>query len=327
MRRQSPGAELSFETGEAFEVAMKRSALPGILLLLSPWVWAQDNSNLSQFFEGKQVVVKMDMPGSQSGVDIRPQRPNSLDARSYGDSLKKYPIALHTGDAVMVTKVKVKDKAIEFQLGGGGFGTFMDNSDTSVHFTPASKSQREKDLEDQISNTDDSDKKARLQRELDYLRRQRERDDQRNRAIAVQAAEVKKEQVNQDRMRGGSRFNLKYDRKVPANLTPQDVMAALAPYVSFPPDMGGAGQADAPSAAPAAATAPVANGSTADPALGLQKGMHEDQVRALLGTPASVTDTDHDGIQVHALTFVQGNSHIRAEFVNGVLIRYTISVN
>jgi hypothetical protein len=306
---------------------MKRSALLGILLLLSPWVWAQDDASLSQFFEGKQVVVKMDMPGSQSGVDIRPQRGNSLDARGYGDSLKKYPIALHTGDAVMVTKVKVKDKAIEFQLGGGGFGTFMDNSDTSVHFTPASKSQREKDLEDQISNTDDSDKKARLQRELDYLRRQRERDDQRNRAIAVQASEVKKEQVNQDRMRGGSRFNLKYDRKVPANLTPQDVMAALAPYVSFPPDLGGAGQADVPSAAPAAATAPVANGSTADPALGLQKGMHEDQVRALLGTPASVTDTDHDGIQVHTLTFVQGNSHIRAEFVNGVLIRYTISVN
>jgi hypothetical protein len=71
----------------------------------------------------------------------------------------------------------------------------------------------------------------------------------------------------------------------------------------------------------------VAKGGTADPGMGLQKGMHEDQVRALLGTPASVTDTDHDGIQVHALTFVQGSSHIRAEFVNGVLIRYSISVN
>jgi hypothetical protein len=291
---------------------------------------AQDATSLSQFFEGKQVVVKMDMPGSQSGVDIRPQRPNSLDARGYGDSLKKYPIALHTGDAVMVTKVKVKDKSIEFQLGGGGFGTFMDNSDTSVHFTPASKSQREKDLEDQIKNTDDSDKKAHLQRELDYLRRQRERDDQRNRAIAVQAAEVKKEQVDQDRMRGGSRFNVKYDGKVPANLTPQDVMAVLAPYVTFQPDLGGPGQPEVPPAVPAAAisaAAPAVNGGMAEPALGLQKGMHEDQVRALLGTPSSVTDTDHDGIQLHALTFVQGSSHIRAEFVNGVLIRYSISVN
>jgi hypothetical protein len=325
MRRQSSGAARSFATGKAFEVAMKRSALVGILLFLSPYVRAQDNGTLSQFFEGKQVIVKVDMPGSQSGVDIRPQRPNSLDARGYGDSLKKYPIALHTGDAVMVTKVKVKDKAIEFQLGGGGFGTFMDNSDTSVHFTPASKSQREKDLEDQIKNTDDSDKKARLQRELDYLRRQRERDDQRNRAIAVHAAEVKKEQVDQDRMRGGSRFNLKYDGKVPKDLTPQDVMAALAPYVTFPPGMGGAGQPEEPAATSEAA--PVAKGGTADPGMGLQKGMHEDQVRALLGTPASVTDTDHDGIQVHALTFVQGSSHIRAEFVNGVLIRYSISVN
>ena len=70
------------------------------------------------------------------------------------------------------TTVKVKDKSIEFQLGGGGFGTFWDASDTSVHFTPAEKSQREKDLEDQISNTDDSYEKARLQRQLDDLRRE-----------------------------------------------------------------------------------------------------------------------------------------------------------
>src|ERR1700734_3589720 len=110
------------------------------------------------------------MPGSQQGIDVFPQQPNSLDAKNYGKRMKSFPIALHNGDAVMITMVKVKDKLIEFQLGGGGFGTFGDDTDTSVKFTPAPKSDREKDLESQISQTDDQDRKNDLQRQLDYLR-------------------------------------------------------------------------------------------------------------------------------------------------------------
>jgi hypothetical protein len=290
---------------------------------------AQDSQALSQFFEGKQVVVKLDMPGSQQGIDIYPQHPNSLDAKAYGKRMKTVPIALHNGDAVMVTTVKVKDKLIEFQLGGGGFGTFGDDTDTSVKFTPAPKSDREKDLENQLSNTDDQSQRDNIQRELDYLRRQRERDDQRNRTIAEQNAQVKKLQVDDSRARGGSRFNLRYDGKVPANITPQDVMAALSPYVSFPANMtGGAPAAAAAASAPAmvpvsAPVAPAGSGTVN----GLQKGMRQDQVRALLGNPTGSADTDHDGIQVHSETYAQGNSFIHAEFVNGVLVRYSVDVN
>ena len=60
---------------------------------------------------------------------------------------------------------------------------------------------------------------------------------------------------------------------------------------------------------------------------GLQKGMHQDQVRALLGNPTGSADTDHDGLQVHSETYVQGSSYIHAEFVNGVLVRYSIDVH
>ncbi len=295
-------------------------------------LWAQDNAALSQFFEGKQVVVKIDMPGSQQGIDIYPQRPNSLDAKAYGKRMKSFPVALHNGEAVMVTTVKVKDKLIEFQLGGGGFGTFGDDTNTAVQFTPAPKSDREKDLENQLSNTDDQDKKDQIQRELDYLRRQRERDDQRNKAIAVAAAQVKQQQVDDNRAKGGSRFNLRYDGKVPANITPQDVVAALSQYLSFPPQMTGASGAPQPAAQTAAAGAPQSAappqaGSPVGPVAGLQKGMHQDQVRTLLGNPTSVADTDHDGIQVHSETYAQGNSYVHAEFVNGVLVRYSIDVH
>jgi hypothetical protein len=55
--------------------------------------------------------------------------------------------------------------------------------------------------------------------------------------------------------------------------------------------------------------------------------MHQDQVRAMLGNPTSVADADHDGIQVHSETFAQGTSLVHADFVNGVLVKYSIDVH
>lgn len=299
------------------------------LLLLAAWfsitpLWAQNEAALKQFFEGKQVVVKLDMPGSQQGVDIYPQRPVPLDTKAYGKRMKGFPVALHNGDTVMITTVKVKDKLIEFQLGGGGFGTFGDDTDTSVHFTPTPKSDHEKDLENQLTFADDPDQKARIQRELDYLRRQRERSDQRKKAIAEADAQAKREQVDVNRARGGSRFNLRYNGKIPADITPQDVVAALSQYVSFSPDMGSVASGSAAAAAPAPAPVMAPGGGTI---AGLQKGMREEQVHSLLGNPTGVIDSDHDGIQVHSETYAQGNSLIHVDFVNGVLVRYSVDVH
>ena len=305
-----------------------KSAILTILLLASACLGAQNTSNLSQFFEGKQVIVKIDMPGSQQGIDIYPQKNNLMDAKSYGKRMKEFPVSIRNGDMVMVTTVKVKDKSIEFQLAGGGFGTFGDDTDTRVKFTPADKSDREKDLERQISNTDDSYQKDRLQRELDYVRRQRERADSRNRAIAEQAAQEKQYQVNENRTRGGSRFNLKYNSKVPADISPQDVMTALAQYVDFSPLLTGAPSAEVPYAAPTSVPEPPATAYGAGgPASSLQKGMSEDQVRALLGAPTNSSDADHDGIQVHSESYTQGNSVVTAQFVNGVMVKYSIEVH
>ena len=107
-------------------------------------------------------------------------------------------------------------------------------------------------------------------------------------------------------------------------------MAALSQYVSFPPQMTGTAAASAPPGAAQSASAPsqpVANAGAPGPIQGLQKGMHQDQVRALLGNPTGTADTDHDGLQVHSETYAQGNSFIHAEFVNGVLVRYSVDVH
>ena len=58
-----------------------------------------------------------------------------------------------------MTAVVVKDDRIEFQLDGGGFGTFRDDTNTTVTAKPLDKSDYEKQLEKQIANTTDPDKK------------------------------------------------------------------------------------------------------------------------------------------------------------------------
>ncbi len=55
----------------------------------------------------------------------------------------------------MITKLKVKDKHIEVQLGGGGYGTVGDETDSSVSVPNLSKSIREKNLEDELKGEND----------------------------------------------------------------------------------------------------------------------------------------------------------------------------
>jgi hypothetical protein len=148
--------------------------------------------------------------------------------------LKTYGTSLLEGDRVMITKIKVKDKHIEFQLGGGGYGTFGDETSSSVYVPTAEKSRREKSLERELRDETDERRRRWIRRELDDLRRERERENRENRAEAAIAEEIAKARIQEKRLQGGSRFNIRFDRKVNADdLTPQVIMDALAEYLYF----------------------------------------------------------------------------------------------
>jgi hypothetical protein len=68
------------------------------------------------------------------------------------DRIKEFGTALDVGQQVMVTKVVIKgDSHIEFQLGGGGFGTLFDDAGTQrVSSGTAGESARERALRDPI---------------------------------------------------------------------------------------------------------------------------------------------------------------------------------
>src|SRR5262249_11714701 len=105
---------------------------------------AQNEGALKAFFEGKRVTLRIDMPGTSDGVDVQADARESIDYSRYRDNLKRYGTAVHAGDSITVTLVKVKKDLIEFQLGGGGYGTFGDDTSTSVYIPDAPKTEREK---------------------------------------------------------------------------------------------------------------------------------------------------------------------------------------
>jgi hypothetical protein len=290
-------------------------------------VSAQNPDSLSPYFEGKQVMVKMDMPGTQKGIDIYPGRPQTLDAKSYGDRLKEFGVSLRNGDTTMVTKVKVNKDNVEFQLGGGGFGTAMDNSDTSVHFIPASKSDREKELERQLNNEPDPDRRRSLQRELDRVRSERDRRDAYERSRAEDDAAMRMQQVALKRQQGGSRFNIHVDaRKMGDSLTPQVVQDALAQYMEFPGDAGdpsASGHPVGPGGAPGLVDRTPDQGP--DPAQGLRKGMSREQVEALYGQAVEANDHSENGLTITSCVFKAKDVRVQADFVNGVLVRFLLS--
>jgi len=276
-------------------------------------VFAQSEDALKDALEGKSVVVKIDMPGTQEGVDVYPDARRPMDMAQYAARIKSYGIAVHNGESAMITKIRVKDKLIEFQLGGGGYGTFGDDTGTVVAPT-VPKSQREKDLERYIKDERDPDRKRRMQRELDDLRAERAREDARNRSRAATATEVKKDRIAADRLHSGSRFNIRYQNGVPPGLDAGGIMRALQDYVDFP----------------FASDRPLQQGrpSPQAPPLGssdIRKGMSRDDVENMLGRPDKTTPRTEGSARVVTATYTRGDQIITIDFIEGVVVKYAIS--
>ncbi len=282
---------------------------------------AQTEPILKSFFEGRRVTVKIDMPGTSDGVDVQADAREAIAFPKYRDNLKRYGTAIRAGDRVTVTVVKVKKDLIEIQLGGGGYGTFGDDTSTSVSMRDAEKTEREKELERLVKDEDDRDRRRRLERELDGLRERRGRENRRIAIARERAEDEKKAQLAERRLRGGSRFNLRYDDRVPEGFRPDDLMAALGDYVDFgsPSPRGTAGD-DAPLVT-LRDEAPLPAGDVALP----RKGMLRVDAERLYGRPSETSERREGALSVTTLVFVAGDQQIRADFVDDVLVRYSVT--
>ena len=288
-----------------------------ILVALAAPAAAQNEDALRSFFEGKRVAVRIDMPGTSDGVDVKPDAGRALDYRQYGDRLRMYGAALRAGDSAVVTLVKMKKDVIEFQLSGGGFGTFRDDSSSSVSTRTVDKSSREKELEKSVREETDPRRKRELREQLENVRDRRERENRRLELERISAEELKKERIARERLHGGSRFNLRYSGAVPPGIRPEEVMAALAEYVDF----SAAGlEARTDDILPAAAA--QSRRSAGSPP---RKGMTLAEAEHEFGSPTGASDHREGTLTVTTVVFVRDEQRIAAEFVEDVMVRYTIT--
>jgi hypothetical protein len=301
------------------EDTMRLRALVLVSLLVSPLAaHAQSEGALKEYFEGRTVKLKLAMPGTEDGVDVYPGTAKPLDFPRHADRLKDYGTALRAGDQALVTKLKVKAKLIEFQLDGGGYGTSGDETSSSVSVPSAPRTKREQNLEAELKREQDPVRRRAIKEELDDLKAERERENARNRAAVADAQESKKANIRQRRLEGGSRFNIRYRDGVPASaLTAESVKAALEAYLEFP---DGAIATDAAAPQPFGAT-----GAPAGPSGLPTKGMLQSDVDLMLGTPQKSTDRAEGKLKVTTRVYATKAGRVSAEFVEGVLIRYTIT--
>lgn len=274
----------------------------------APPVAAQDENALKAYFEGRRITLRIDMPGSADGVDIPIDPPRSIDYKKYRENLKRYGVAIGSGESSTVTLIKVKKDLIEFQIGGGGFGTFGDDTSTSSDIHLLDKTEREKTLEKRIKEETDRDRKRSLQRELNDLRDRRENENRILRAESERIEEAKRQRIADKRLQSGSRFNLRWSPKVPATLTAQDVEKALVEYVDF---RNRGDDRD--------------SRSTAADLSAVRKGMLRDELESAFGRPVERSEKREGNVMVTTLVFDVGDERLTAAFVEDVLIRYTIA--
>jgi hypothetical protein len=281
---------------------------------------AQTEADLKRHFEGRRVTLRIDMPGTEQGVDVYPGTDQPLDYARYAGRLKDHGTAIEAGEDAMITRIRVKSRHIEFQLDGGGYGTMGDETSTSIHVASTPKSNREKNLERELEREKDPARRRQLREELDDLRRAREREDARNRAEVADAEAQKEENIRERRLAGGSRFNVRFRDVMPDTvLTPEGLEAALAEYVLFPtlPTNGTTGEpAAAPESRPAVATP--------DGRLP-RKGMTAAEVEELLGEPLQSSERPEGALRVITRTYRLGDGRVTAEFVEEVLFRYSVA--
>jgi hypothetical protein len=289
------------------------------LTLCVPALAAQSEPELKRFFEGRTVTPKLAMPGTEDGIDIYPGTDRPLEYPRYADRLKDNGTSIKAGEPVIVTKIKVKPKLIEFQLAGGGYGTFGDETG-NVGTAQAPKTNREKNLEAQVKRETDPARKRAMREELDDLRAEREREDARNRSAVAEAQEHRKQNIRQRRLEGGSRFNIRYRDGVPVSaLTPEAVMAALVEYVDF-------GQLRPTASAPPDVREQIGPQPVQPRRGGLpRKGMLAQEVDAQLGPPATSKERKEGTLRVQTREYSTPEGRITGEFVEGVLIRYTVT--
>jgi hypothetical protein len=284
---------------------------------------AQNEAALRETFVGQSVVLKIDLPASHKGLDLRFDKTDPVDQKEQFGRLKDYDVSLKAGDRATVSHIKVKDDMIEFHLDGGGFNWGTDS--TTQTFTSSSKTARESELERMIKDETDRQRKRDLERELNDVRRRREeRDERRRREIEDYNADAR-ERDRERALRAGSRINLRFKKKVPPEvLTADGLLRQLDPWLTLASKAPAGKPAAAPAAAARAGGPPPVQQSSANPVGSLRKGLTRKEVEQEFGRPTGQRSCSAGAFDCVELSYAIRTDQIDATFVEDVLVKFSV---
>jgi hypothetical protein len=278
---------------------------------------AQSEPALWQYFEGRTVIAKVDLPATKTGLDIYPDSSPAINDARYGKQLKQFGISTRRNEAVTITDVRVKPKSIEIELGKDDSA----GETSSSIYVVAVKSQRERNLESDLEHETNPVRKERMEKELDALRQRREREDVRLKAALAQLTRTNPDQDRQRQQDSGARFNLIFPGGVPSRaLAPEYIMTALKPWIDFDQD-----RLFPPVSQKQAARTPEPPPSLPEQtahASELRKGLTEAELQHLFGDPVKREPGVEGDLHVEILTFKKDETTVEATMVEGVLVRF-----
>ncbi len=285
---------------------MDNVSMKTCVLLAAALSLGASEPELRRAFMGKSVIVKIDMPGTQQGVDLYLDRDDPMDWRDYSHRTKNFGVSIPKGRSAMVTAIIVKKDIVEFQLDGGGYGTFGDDTNTSVS-TYIPKSDYERRLERDIKNETNASRRSSLERDLSRERSRRQREESANRAAAATASAIKRQEIMEKRLRGGSRFNVRHIVGA-GDIRPETLAKWLEPYVEFdgqPAQDISQRRQERPSQ--------------------LRRGMSMDEVRDLYGRGKLLSESiDEKNLNTQQWEFLTNEYKVRVTSVDGLVIRYSM---
>jgi hypothetical protein len=165
-----------------------------------------------------------------------------------------------------------------------------------------------------------------MEKELEDLRAQRAREDERLKAALAQLPRAGQDSNRNRATSSGSRFNLVFPAGVPSRaLNPEYVIAALKPWIDFDGDQRSAVPEES-SSAPREQSGPanrqVSNAEQTQAGTEVRKGLTEPELKRMLGDPVKREPYIEGDLHVEILTFKRDQTMVEATMVEGVLVRF-----
>lgn len=180
-----------------------------VLAAFTLGIQAQDESEhrMKKALEGRQVLLKMDMPAVENGVEMLfDDAEVTFDQAKYNKLLKEYGVALKKGHKARITGVRITRKGIEIDLDGGGSPSrdWVVEGVRIVEPSPVPKSDRELELERQAAS--EASTNTFFRNELDQERHLRMMADERNRQAYERISGLRNQYIEENRKTLGSKI-------------------------------------------------------------------------------------------------------------------------